>query len=48
LARAGEKKRMAREDAKAQRNKRLTQEDVKPGLRKTPFAALRLCAKKNK
>jgi hypothetical protein len=32
---------MARKDAKAQRNKGLPQEDVKPGLRKSPF---RLCA----
>ena len=46
--RAKDKKRMARKDAKAQRNKGLTQEDVKPGLRKNPFASLRLCAKKNK
>jgi hypothetical protein len=38
---------LSRKDAKAQRNKGLTQEDVKPGLRKTPFASLRLCEKKN-
>ncbi len=41
--RAKDKKRMAREDAKAQRNIGLTQEDLKPRLRKPPFASLRLC-----
>ena len=44
---------MARKDAKAQRNKRLSPEDAKPAhgrkrAKKKLFASLRLCAIKNK
>ena len=51
MAHIREKKRMARKDAKAQRNKRLSPEDAKPacgrqGAKKKLFASLRLCAKK--